>query len=221
MRYTQLFVESNAGKGTELDAQTRTIILDAAAHAFSTKGLAGVRLTDVVEYAQIPLRSVYLYFPSREDLIEEVMYRGISEMQDRLQSTLEALPPDTAPMDRLMVAVEAHLRQVLELSDYCTAWIRNSSQIPGGLSRRQKKLETAYGRIWRGLFDDALAGGKTAPEFDVRVTRMLMLGAMNWATEWWDLRSGSLDALVGTTQFVVRSSLEAATSQYGGNAREP
>jgi TetR/AcrR family transcriptional regulator, cholesterol catabolism regulator len=117
------------------------------------------------------------------------------------------LPPDAAPMDRLMVAVETHLRRELELSDYCTAWIRNSGQIPGGLSMRLKMEQAAYGRIWRSLFEDAIAGGEIPPEFDVRTARMLMLGAMNWAVEWWDPRRGSIDALVATTQLLIRSGL--------------
>ena len=55
-------------------------------------------------------------------------------MRNQLEKTLHGLPPTRAPMDRLMVVVETHLRRELELSDYCTAWIRNSGQIPGGLS---------------------------------------------------------------------------------------
>ncbi|MEB3030043.1 TetR/AcrR family transcriptional regulator [[Mycobacterium] nativiensis] len=197
------------------------VILDAAAHAFSTKGLAGTRLTDVVEYLQIPLSAIYPYFPSREHLIEEVMYRGISEMHSHLQKTLEALPSGVAPLDRLMAAVEAHLRQVLEFSDYCSAWIRNAGQVPGGISTRQKKLEATYGRIWRTLFDDAIGDRETPPGFDVRIARMLMLGAMNWAAEWWDPHRGSIDTLVATTQFLVQSGVESATGSSAGNRRQP
>jgi TetR/AcrR family transcriptional regulator, cholesterol catabolism regulator len=150
---------------------------------------------------------IYYHFPSVRDLIGEVMYRGIREMRNQLEKTLHGLPPDAAPMDRLMVAVETHLRRELELSDYCTAWIRNSGQIPGGLSMRLKREQAAYGRIWRSLFEDAIAGGEIPAEFDVRTARMLMLGAMNWAVEWWDPRRGSIDALVATTQLLIRSGL--------------
>lgn len=220
MRYTQLFVDADLAEGAELNEQTRAVILDVAAHTFSTKGLAGTRLIDVVEYLQIPLRMIYPYFPSRENLIEEVMYRGISEMHSHLEKTLEALPPGITPLDRLMGAVEAHLRQVLEFSDYCSAWIRNAGQVPGGMSRRQKKLEAAYGRIWRTLFNDAIGGRETPPGFDVRIARMLMLGAMNWAAEWWDPHRGSIDTLVATTQFLVRSGVDAATGSSADNPQD-
>ena len=70
-----------------------------------------------------------------------------------------------------------------------------------------KKEQAAYGRIWRSLFEDAIAGGEIPPEFDVRTARMLMLGAMNWAAEWWNPRRGSLDAVVRTAQSLVRHGL--------------
>jgi hypothetical protein len=36
---------------------------------------------------------------------------------------------------------------------------------------------------------------------------MLVLGALNWAAEWWNPRRGSLDAVVRTAQSLVRHGL--------------
>src|SRR4029450_12711747 len=125
-------------------ARTRARILDAAAHVLSVKGYAGTRLSDVAEYAEIQAPAIYYYFPSRDDLIEEVMYAGIADMGRHLQEVLDALPPETSPMDRIMVAVEGHLRHELEPSDYTPASIRNSGQIPERLRGRQMKEEDRY-----------------------------------------------------------------------------
>jgi TetR/AcrR family transcriptional regulator, cholesterol catabolism regulator len=97
-----------------------------------------------------------------------------------------------------MAAVETHLRRELELSDYCTAWIRNSGQIPGELNRRLKKEQATYGRIWADVFEAAVGRGDAPPGFDLRMGRMLMLGSLNWATSWWDPSRGSVDTLVAT-----------------------
>jgi AcrR family transcriptional regulator len=96
-------------------ARTRVRILDAAAHVLSVKGYAGTRLSDVAEYAEIQAPAIYYYFPSREDLIEEVMFSGIADMRKHLLEVLAALPPESAPLDRIMAAVDAHLRHELEL----------------------------------------------------------------------------------------------------------
>src|ERR1700686_1953648 len=118
--------KAESGDTVSKSARTRCRILNAAAHILSVKGYAGTRLSDVAEYAEIQAPAIYYYFASRDDLIEEVMFSGIDEMGKHLQKVLDALPLETSPMDRIMAAVEAHLRHELELSDYATASIRNS-----------------------------------------------------------------------------------------------
>jgi TetR/AcrR family transcriptional regulator, cholesterol catabolism regulator len=188
---------SNADSATLKSEETRKQIVDAAAHLLSVQGMAATRLIDVVEYTQMQPAVTYYHFASFGDLVEEVLYCGITEMRNHVEKRLDALPPDTPPVDRLMVAVETHLRRELELSDYGSAWIRNAGHIPGGMTRRLKK-------------EEAIAGGAIAPGLDVWMARRLMLGAMNSATEWWDPRRGSVDTLVATTQLLIRSCLPSS-----------
>lgn len=207
-------VTAAAGRNDVADSKsqrTRTRILDAAAHVLSVKGFAGTRLTDVAEYADLQAPAIYYYFPSREDLIEEVMYCGISDMREHLQKVLDALPAGTPAIDKIMAAVEAHLRHELELSDYTTASIRNSGQVPEHLRTRQKKEEAAYGRIWQALFTDAVADGDIRSDLDARMARLLVMGALNWAAEWWDAKRDSVDAIVANAHILVRSGLTPDT----------
>ncbi|WP_218893801.1 TetR/AcrR family transcriptional regulator [Mycolicibacterium vinylchloridicum] len=206
-------------EGESKSQRTRQRILDAAAHVLSVKGFAGTRLSDVAEYAELQAPAIYYYFPSREDLIEEVMFCGISDMRRHLQETLDALPAGTPPLDRIMAAVEAHLRHELELSDYATATIRNSGQIPEHLRARQQKESAAYGRIWQRLFDDATADGEMRADLDPRVVRGLVLGALNWAAEWWDPKRGSLDTIVANAQAIVRSGISPTAGSTARSKR--
>lgn len=202
----------NAGPKESLSksARTRRRILDAAAHVLSQKGYAGTRLSDVAEYAELQAPAIYYYFPSREDLIEEVMYAGIADMRRHLQEAVDALPPETSPIDKILAAVEAHLRHQLELSDYASASIRNAGQIPERLRARQLKEEAAYGRIWRRLFDEARAGGQLRDDLDARLAQLLVIGALNWCTEWFDPRRSSVDTVVANAQVLVRNGLSAS-----------
>ena len=205
-------VASNGKTSTDAEsksARTRTRILDAAAHVLSSKGFAGTRLSDVAEYAELQAPAIYYYFGSREELIEEVMYCGIAELRKHVQDALDGLPPETSPLERIMVAVEAHLRHELEISDYATASIRNSGQIPQRLRARQLKEERTYGRLWRRLFDNALADGQIRTDLDPRYAQLLVLGALNWAAEWRDARRDSVDGIVVNAQSLVRHGLSA------------
>jgi AcrR family transcriptional regulator len=188
-------------------ARTRSRILNAAAHVLSVKGYAGTRLSDVAEYAELQAPAIYYYFASRDDLIEEVMYAGIADMRRYLRQALDALPPDTSPIDKIMTAVEAHLRHELELSDYASASIRNAGQLPERLRARQLKEEAAYGRIWRRLFDEAHADGQLRDDLDARLAQLLVIGALNWCAEWFDPRRSSVDTVVANAQVLVRNGL--------------
>jgi AcrR family transcriptional regulator len=188
-------------------ARTRVRILDAAAHVLSIKGYAGMRLSDVAEYAELQAPAIYYYFPSREDLIEEVMWVGIADMRVHLSAVLEAEGEGLEPMDRIMLAVEAHLRHELEISDYTTASIRNAGQLPEKIRKRQISEENKYGEIWRELVKSATAAGQIRPELDPYIAQMLVMGALNWTAEWWSPKRGSVDTVVSMAQSFVRNGL--------------
>lgn len=197
---------ANAAPDTK-SARTRARILDAAAKVLSVKGYSGMRLADVAKEAELQAPAIYYYFDSRENLIEEVMWVGIANMREHMVTVLDNLSPDLSPLDRILVAVEEHLRHELEISDYTTASIRNAGQVPDRIRQRQIAEEAKYGEVWGGLIRQAAAEGQIRPELDLFISQMLVLGSLNWTAEWWDPKRGSLDAVVKNAQSFVRHAL--------------
>jgi TetR/AcrR family transcriptional regulator, cholesterol catabolism regulator len=185
-------------------ALTRARILDAAAQVLSKNGYAGLRLTDVAAEAEIQAPAIYYYYGSRDELIEEVMWAGIADMREHVAAALAELPDGTPPLERLLVAAEAHLRHALEISHYTTASIRNSGQVPQTIRKRQILEEERYGEIWRRLINNLAREGGLRPELDLYIAQMLVLGALNWTVEWWDPRRGSVEAVVDNAQTIIR-----------------
>ena len=184
-------------------AATRERILDAAAHVLSRKGYSATRLGDVADQAQLQAPAIYYYFDSREELIEEVMTVGIQRLRRHVEEVLEELPDDATPLERISVAVEAHLQIALSLSDFATAVIRNSGQMPEEMRTRQLAEEAQYGAIWTRLIRDASEAGQIRPDLDLRIAHRLIIGALNWSAEWWNPRRDSLDVVVRTAQSMV------------------
>lgn len=187
-------------------ARTRSRLLDAAAKVLSRKGFSGTRLSDIAEEAHVQAPAIY-YYSSREDLIEEVVYVGAAAMRTHLVEALEALPASTTASDRIAKAVETHLRLELEISDYSKAIIRNANQLPEQVSKRAKAEVTSYNDIWRGLVADLDKVGQVRSDIDPAVGRMIVLGALNWAVEWYDPERGSIDEVIRTTQSMVLHAL--------------
>jgi TetR/AcrR family transcriptional regulator, cholesterol catabolism regulator len=188
-------------------ARTRVRILDAAAKVLSDKGFAGMRLSDVAAEAELQAPAIYYYFASREDLIEEVMWVGLADMRAHLETALADAPSDASAMDRLMIAVEVHLRHELEISDYATASIRNAGQLPAKLRERHDAEEKKYGALWRTLIKAVAAEGDLRDDLDPYVAQMLVMGTVNWSAEWWAPGRVSVDRVVANAQSYVRNAL--------------
>ena len=184
-------------------ARTRERILLAAAQVLSRKGYAGTRLSDVATVAEVQAPALYYYWTSRESLLEEVVTVGQQATMEHVVSSLGALPPGTSAMERIARAVAAHLEVVLGRSDFSQAAIRNAGQLPADIRERQLVGQRAYADVWRALVDEAVAAGEMAADVDTRAARMLVLGALNWAPEWWDPARNSLEEVVATVQQIV------------------
>ena len=177
---------------TRKSEQTRERLLDAAAKVFRDKGYAGARLSDIAEVAEMHTPGVYYYFPSKEDLVEEVLRVGVARAEAYVEERVAAVPEGGSALDRLRAAIEGHVLMVLEIGDYTSANIRIFGQLPEDIRRRHLAQQRAYGNLWRSLLDGARRSGELRPDLDLSVLRMLILGALNWAVEWY--RPGALSA---------------------------
>lgn len=180
---------------------TRARILDAAAHTFRVKGYAGTRLSDVAAAADTQAGSLYYHFPSREELVEEVLRVGQERTSGFVRRRVAALPEDASDLDRLREAMGAHLDSVLEIGDYTAATIRIIGQVPEEIRKRRLHEQREYGEFWRALVNDAHASGHIRTELNSSALRMLLLGAMNSVPDWFRARRDGLSATDLKSQF--------------------
>lgn len=163
---------------------TRARILDSAALIFRNKGYAGTRLSDVAAAANTQAGSLYYHFPSREELVEEVLRVGQERTSGFVRRRVAALPGDASDLDRLREAISAHLDSVLEIGDYTAATIRIIGQVPEEIRRRRLHEQREYGEFWRSLVNRAHASGDFRTDLNSSALRMLLLGAINSVPDW-------------------------------------
>ena len=187
---------------TKKSDATRQRILDAAAKVFRDKGYAGARLADIAAAADMQAGSLYYHFASREQLVEEVLRVGVERTVGFVHRSVDALPADAPPSDRLRTAMTAHLLTVLEIGDYTSANIRIFGQVPEDIRRRHLADQRQYGAYWRLLFEAARDAGEIRPDVNLSVIRMLVLGALNWSAEWFQ-PTGAVTAEEVAAEFVA------------------
>jgi len=69
--------------------KTREKILKAAQEAFAKKGFNGVSMEEIAKAAGVKKALIYYYFPSKENLFEEVWTRTIDEIEESLFKEVE------------------------------------------------------------------------------------------------------------------------------------
>lgn len=179
-------------------SRTRRRLLDAAARLFKERGYAGTRQEDIADAAAIKAASVYYHFSSKEELMGEVLDQGIARCFDAVTAAVDALGPEASLRARLRAAVAAHLDMLLRHGDYTAANIRSFGQVPEPIRRRHWPLREAYGDYWRGLLESGQRSGELKKDADLSLLRMLLLGSLNWAIEWYDPRRKTADEIAVT-----------------------
>ena len=128
----------------------------------------------------------------------EVLDQGIARCFDAVTAAVDALGPEAGLRARLRAAVAAHLDMLLRHGDYTAANIRSFGQVPEPIRRRHWPLREAYGDYWRGLLESGQRSGELKKDADLSLLRMLLLGSLNWAIEWYDPRRKTADEIAVT-----------------------
>jgi AcrR family transcriptional regulator len=171
---------------TSRGESTRERILQSAAQVLAERGYAASTLNDIADRANTKAGSLYYYFDSREELIREIMTRGITETIDHVAAAVEALPSDATSQDRLGAAITAHVRYLLTESNIARASIRALGQAPAEVQGTAILLHREYGRTLGRLIADAAKDGYIDASVDTRLLRLLIVGAANWSTAWYN-----------------------------------
>jgi AcrR family transcriptional regulator len=164
---------------------TRQRILAAAARIFRDQGYAGTRLTDIAAEAGMKAGSLYYHFDSREALVEEVIVVGTRRTHEAALERLRTLPGDASPLDQLASLIESHLLMVLQQGDISSATIQLIWQVPAEIRERTLAVQRAYGALWRKVLEEARAAGAIRSDVNLSAIRMSILGALNWAADWY------------------------------------
>ncbi|PSC02903.1 TetR/AcrR family transcriptional regulator [Alsobacter soli] len=174
---------------------TRARILDAAAYVFRRKGYAHARLSDIAKKARTQTSSIYYYFESREAIVSEVLRIANEKTASYVNAAISEQPVGATARERITAAIHGHFRIVLSDNDYTSAHMRIFDQIPEKLQEHFLKVLDQNAGIWRDLFDAARAEGAIAPDVDLSVLRLLLLGMMNWSIEWFKPGRMSVDQI--------------------------
>jgi AcrR family transcriptional regulator len=183
-----------------------------AARLFAERGFHGTSMGDLAEAMGVQKGSLYSLTGSKQELLFETMRAGA----EAFHAGLDAVPDDAPAVERIRLALRAHLRIVAEQLDVATVFTREWRYLEGAQRETILAERRRYEDRWRTLFREGVEAGELRTDLDTGSAALLALSAANWAYTW--LAAGrDTDALADRfTAILVEGVRGYATRDYPG-----
>jgi AcrR family transcriptional regulator len=159
----------------------REQILQASQKLFADKGFRETNLNDVAVQLGFRRQAVYHYFPSKEDILYELIDRAGQAIATSAQPTLDA---DMPPAEKLAEVVRNHVRQLLTNIDVFRIQFSELFKLSGQRADGLRRDMAAYVHSMAKVIK---AGQKDGSFIDIPPTTqaLLILGMCNGTTDWY------------------------------------
>lgn len=175
--------------------ETRAAIVAAAARLFAEKGYADCTLREIAGAAGMKAGSVYYHFPSKDEILVEVLNQGSNRLRGNVAAALDALPPGARTPARLRAAIRAHVTSFLDIRDDAHTFMRIYEGLPPALQRRRRPTRLAYLQLWHDLIAEGQREGSLAADLDRRLFVPFLLQALNRIPDWFRPTDMTIEAI--------------------------
>lgn len=162
---TNPLIESGTSLPPPTEAPTtHARLLTAAASLFAERGFGGTSMADIAERVGVRKASLYNYYPSKDELLMELLRQSLAAANDYCLTGLDA--PGTVE-ERLWRYLRGAVEFARENAELLGIFRLAAGQIGGELGERVERVVVAQKRAQRRrleeLFGEAAAEGTVAP----------------------------------------------------------
>lgn len=167
------------------DGNRRHELLKTAAQLFRRKGFAATTTRDIAAAAGMQSGSPFYHFKSKDALLYAVMEEGMQGAIARQRIAMAATVPADDSRAQLHSLVRAHFDTLHGPgNDFVPVMLYEHRSLNArqrtSLAQLQIEYEAAWTPVLQALY---VSGHLRAP---VKLSRLLMLGALNWSVQWFD-----------------------------------
>ena len=164
------------------EGNRRGDILRAAGRLFREKGYNGTTIRDIAAAVGMRSGSPFYHFKTKHDMLRAVVLDGMAAIHE---AVTRAAADIAAPRARFRAMVHAHLHARLGPAgrDFAAAVLHECGALEPEAAAEMRARKDDYERLWDAMLADLQAAGIVRG--DVHLMRLLILGAMNWTTQWY------------------------------------
>ncbi|RVT93551.1 TetR/AcrR family transcriptional regulator [Sphingomonas crocodyli] len=161
--------------------ERREAMLDQAAALFARAGFQGASMIELAGACKVSKSLLYHYFPSKEDLLYEVMTSHLDQLVEDVDAVTSS---NVSNGEKVSQLAHAFMRHYIGAVDRQKVLLNELINLPeprrGAIIRKQ--------RLIIDTVQDLLSGLPTAPKDKARLRALTMLffGMINWTHTWFD-----------------------------------
>jgi TetR/AcrR family transcriptional regulator, cholesterol catabolism regulator len=161
-------------------ATRREELVSVAAQLFAERGYHGTSMADLADAMGVQKGSLYSLTESKQELLVLITGEGATSFH----AGLDGVPEDAEPLERVRLALRAHLGVVAAQVSAATVFTREWRFLDEPERTAFRAERRRYEERWRDLLRDAADRGALRSDLDVEAAVLLVLSAANWAYTW-------------------------------------
>ena len=162
--------------------ERRIAIVDKAAELFARRGFTGASLSDLAAACQTSKSLIYHYFPSKEDILYEVMSSHIDQL---VEDTHQVAREGGRAADQFNRLIHAFLRHYMGAASRQKVLLNELAHLPDAMRETIVSKQRQVVEVTQKLLT-ALTPGLAGDPKRARVQTMLLFGMINWTHTWYD-----------------------------------
>lgn len=152
-----------------------------ALRLFASKGYDATSMRDIAKAVGLLPGSLYAHIQSKEQLLREIIEQGIDDFLEAMTPVMASQSPAPA---RLRAAITTHMQVIGRNLDRTGVVFHQWRSLAGADRGRVVAKRNAYEQLFVDLLEGGIAAGEFRPDLDSRFAVLVILGALNWAPEW-------------------------------------
>ena len=161
-------------------ATRREELVTVASRLFAERGYHGTSMADLADAMGLQKGSLYSLTESKQELLVVITRDGAASFH----AALDRVPEGDEPLERIRLALRAHLGVVAAQVSSATVFMREWRFLDEPERTAFRAERRRYEERWRELLQEAAERGTLRSDLDVEAAVLLVLSAANWAYTW-------------------------------------
>ena len=160
-------------------------IISVACSLFSKKGYSATSLKEIADQVGLHKTSLFHYFRNKEEILMEVMDKGLREYVNVLDEP--AIDPNLDAERKLRIALEKQVSVICKYKDYINVGLNEIKSLTPKNREKYNTKRKQYGKRFEKIIQEIQLhnGSALFKDLNFKIVNLGILGMCNWIINWY------------------------------------